>query len=205
MTAGSRLTGILYLHRISDNRMGATPLKNLATFRELCGEGLEKVVLATTMWPEVEGDEQEICVAREEELKNNYWKGMIEKGSTTRRFENTQASAWRIIDCIIVINTARRWIRNHEKSPQPEVDQQLSGTIGEPLERQNVLLTRLKDELSGAAEPGVILALLNELDWIQRERENDIGKGVRKTGLSLWSRVFNTIRAVNAFRRGKSL
>ncbi|KAF9447817.1 hypothetical protein P691DRAFT_801763 [Macrolepiota fuliginosa MF-IS2] len=201
MRAGSKLAGILYLHRISDNRMGATPLRNLTMFKELCGGGLEKIILTTTMWPEVGSDEREICVAREGELKGTYWRGMIERESTTRRFENTQASAWRIIDYIIIVGTARRWIKNHEESLQTEVGQWVPNIIGEPLERQNILFTRLKDELSGGGEPGIILALLSEVDRIQREGENTTERDVRKTGSSLWSRVFNTIRAVNAFRR----
>ena len=46
-----RLTGIIYLHRITDVRIGGSGMKNLRMFRKLCGEqGLGSVVLATTIW-----------------------------------------------------------------------------------------------------------------------------------------------------------
>ncbi|EJT75385.1 hypothetical protein GGTG_05322 [Gaeumannomyces tritici R3-111a-1] len=45
------LAGIVYLHRISDPRMGGSAMKNLRMFKKLCGkDALERVVLATTMW-----------------------------------------------------------------------------------------------------------------------------------------------------------
>ena len=54
------LSGILYLHRITDNRMAGTPLKNLQVFQKLCGrDALGKVYLTTTMWDEAERRREE--------------------------------------------------------------------------------------------------------------------------------------------------
>jgi len=48
---GIRLSGILYLHRISDRRMTGSAKKNLLMFKKLCGNNaLVNVTLATTMW-----------------------------------------------------------------------------------------------------------------------------------------------------------
>ena len=33
-----KLAGILYFHRISDNRVAGTPLKNIRMFQKLCGK-----------------------------------------------------------------------------------------------------------------------------------------------------------------------
>lgn len=33
-----RLTGILYLHRITDNRLGGCAMKNLKMFKKMCGQ-----------------------------------------------------------------------------------------------------------------------------------------------------------------------
>jgi hypothetical protein len=77
------LAGILYFHRISDNRMARSPLKNLRMFQELCGKkALQNVVLVTTMWDEVN---EAVGVQMEKELKDKYWK-VIDRGSATARF-----------------------------------------------------------------------------------------------------------------------
>ncbi|TKA49893.1 hypothetical protein B0A49_13745, partial [Cryomyces minteri] len=45
------ISGIVYPHRISDNRMSGASKKNLTTFESLCGDGTySNVVIATTMW-----------------------------------------------------------------------------------------------------------------------------------------------------------
>ncbi|KAG6330031.1 hypothetical protein ID866_9058 [Astraeus odoratus] len=94
------LAGLLYFHRISDNRMAGTPLKNLRVFQKLCGdEGMYRIVLTTTMWDEVD---EEIGQERLAELQRSYWKGMVAGGSTTFRYWNTPESAreliWQIVD-----------------------------------------------------------------------------------------------------------
>lgn len=92
-----KLAGMLYLHRISDNRVPATPtpLTNLTMFEKLCGEqALRNVILATTIWDEVHEEESTV---RELELQQKYWKGMIQGGSKTFRYFRDQQSAWTII------------------------------------------------------------------------------------------------------------
>ncbi|KAL4061675.1 hypothetical protein V8B97DRAFT_2066349, partial [Scleroderma yunnanense] len=45
------LTGLIYVHRISDTRVGGNAQRNLRMFRNLCGdESLKNVVIVTTMW-----------------------------------------------------------------------------------------------------------------------------------------------------------
>ncbi|KIM73936.1 hypothetical protein PILCRDRAFT_716465 [Piloderma croceum F 1598] len=89
------LATIIYLHRISDNRMTGSVLKNLEMFATLCGhEAMPNVVIATTMWSEVKKENGE---RREGELKRDFWKGMMADGCRTERFEDTYESAWRII------------------------------------------------------------------------------------------------------------
>lgn len=86
---GLLLSGIIYLHRVTDVRMEGPSLKNLRMMKKLCGEGsLANVVLATTMWENVSEEEG---VRREEELKQKFWKEMIEYGSTIRRIMTGRA------------------------------------------------------------------------------------------------------------------
>jgi len=94
-----QLDGIIYLHRISDNRMSGSPLKNLHMFAKLCGDGaIGNVVLATTMWTKVKPD---VGGKREKELKEKYWAGMLSMGSRTMRFGDSFSAAWQIIDQIV--------------------------------------------------------------------------------------------------------
>lgn len=86
-----KLSGIIYLHPISDNRVTHHTTKNLDMFRKLTGEkNLKNVVLATTMWdkvPEAEG------ARREEELRGKFWKLLVAMGARTARHDDTAASA----------------------------------------------------------------------------------------------------------------
>ncbi|PON28998.1 hypothetical protein TGAM01_v202106 [Trichoderma gamsii] len=96
-----QLAGIIYLHRISDNRLGGAAMKNLRMFKRLCGnDSLQCVVLATTMWNKsnVSLDEQ-----RERELleKPDFWGKMVKEGSQVFRHDNGKESATAIIECII--------------------------------------------------------------------------------------------------------
>ena len=70
--------------------MAGTPLTNVRFFEELCGNEFSTIVLATTMWDEVD---PEIGEQREKELREIYWKTMIDRGSTVKRFLSTPVSA----------------------------------------------------------------------------------------------------------------
>ena len=80
-----RLSGIIYLHRISDVRMQGSAKKNLFMFRKLCGpEALKNVILATTMWDRISETEGK---ARENELTTtpDFWGWMLSQGSRIHR------------------------------------------------------------------------------------------------------------------------
>ncbi|KFZ01994.1 hypothetical protein V501_09696 [Pseudogymnoascus sp. VKM F-4519 (FW-2642)] len=80
---GFLLSGIIYLHNINDIRMDGPSLKNLRMMQKLCGaNSLKNVVLATTMWEKVDMRQG---MERELELQKNFWKDMINEGSTVAR------------------------------------------------------------------------------------------------------------------------
>lgn len=95
------LAGIVYLHRVSDTRVGGAGMKNLRMFKKLCGDnGLANVVLATTMWSQVNPEE---AIKREAQLtsKSDFWKYMIDQGSRVFRQDAGVESATAIIQYII--------------------------------------------------------------------------------------------------------
>jgi hypothetical protein len=91
------LSGVLYFHDISINRMGGTKLENLGRFEKLCGEDT-KIVLTTTMWETLIN--WETGLKREKELKDDYWKSMIERGSSVKRFLRNRQSALDVLSPI---------------------------------------------------------------------------------------------------------
>ncbi|KAF5359402.1 hypothetical protein D9756_003396 [Leucocoprinus leucothites] len=95
-----KLSGLIYLHRITDNRMAGSPYRNLRMFGNLCGDlTMSRVVLVTTMWDRVgtmDGNR------REGELKEQFWRVLIEKGSGVDRLKTSdQRDAWRIVNGLI--------------------------------------------------------------------------------------------------------
>ncbi|KAG6332874.1 hypothetical protein ID866_6209 [Astraeus odoratus] len=105
---GVKLSGILYLHRITDVREAATPLRNLNMFKKLCGKrNFKNVILVTTMWDELSTD-IELGSQREVELLSTFWKPMVKHGSITRRFDHTEDCARNIINSISVSRCEER-------------------------------------------------------------------------------------------------
>jgi hypothetical protein len=74
-------------------------MKNIRLFRSICGEqAMPNVVIVTTMWSKVG---REDGINREDELKKEVWREMLEDGCKIERFEDTRESAWRIVSNII--------------------------------------------------------------------------------------------------------
>jgi hypothetical protein len=89
---GVKLIGVLYLHRITDNRMQGSARKSLEMFTKLVGDAaLPNVVLVTTMWGLV--NDKDEANQRYDELREEYWCDMIDKGSLTTQFGGSRASA----------------------------------------------------------------------------------------------------------------
>ncbi|KAG8531169.1 uncharacterized protein KY384_004527 [Bacidia gigantensis] len=100
-----RLSGIIYLHRISDVRMQGSAKKNLFMFKKLCGQNaLSNVILATTMWDRVTEAEGK---AREMELTStpDFWGWMVTQGSRVYRHTGDKESAYRLIQTLVQDNT----------------------------------------------------------------------------------------------------
>lgn len=96
------LSGIIYLHRVTDVRMGGSAMKNLRMFKKLCGDDrLANVVLATTMWSS--GVDEKTALYREEQLRTqpDFWAKMVEKGSKIFRHDRGAESATEIVNYLI--------------------------------------------------------------------------------------------------------
>ncbi len=99
--AGRKLSGVIYLHCISDTRVGGTATRNFDGVKQICeGETLRNVIVATTMWdtisPEV-GRERENQLASHDQL----YKPVFDQGARMVRDDNTTESARRILQTLI--------------------------------------------------------------------------------------------------------
>jgi hypothetical protein len=95
-----KLAGMIYVHRISDNRMILPSLSDFNMFASMCGQHpMPNIVLATTCWSEVK--EPSRAEQRESELHMTHWKEMLDNGTTSMRFDETFESAWAIADSIL--------------------------------------------------------------------------------------------------------
>ena len=98
---GIKLTGILYFHQITDNRMTGTLRKNFRMFQELCGgRSLRNVVIVTNRWEEVD---RLVGEKRETELKEKdmFFKPVLERRAQMARHNNTSGSAQRILRLVL--------------------------------------------------------------------------------------------------------
>ncbi len=96
-SGGKRLNGIIYMHRISDPRVGGISRKNLRMFRKLCGDdNLRNVLIVTTYWDRVgeEGNDREAA------LRNGAFKDLINAGAQLVRHDNGTVSARSIISAL---------------------------------------------------------------------------------------------------------
>ena len=94
-----KLAGFIYLHDLSPARMLGATRGSLGIFRKLCGdEVLRNVVLGTTKWDNVNLEEGQ---QREQQLKDIYWKEMLQRGSVAMRVHADSSSAWEIVNRIL--------------------------------------------------------------------------------------------------------
>jgi hypothetical protein len=161
------LSGILYLHRITDNRMAGTPLKNLRVFRKLCGrDALGKVYLTTTMWDEVD---RNVGERRLDELKTDYWKAMVIQGAQIARCRSDDDSPKRIIQQILekeapssVLLLQEEMVALKKELKETEAGKELYSQLEHLVEKHVVLLRRIAKERKAASEASVLVELQTE-------------------------------------------
>ncbi|KAF8136874.1 hypothetical protein K438DRAFT_1508351, partial [Mycena galopus ATCC 62051] len=100
-----KLSGIIYLHRITDTRMGGVSNRNLRMFRKLCGDdALKNVVVVTTRWDDVQEKDRGAMGEREKELMETpgqFFEPLIAAGGRFLRHDNTAGSARRIMEVFL--------------------------------------------------------------------------------------------------------
>ena len=152
---GSKLAGVIYVHRISDRRFSGITGRNFKIFRELCGEkSLKNVVLVTNMWGEVS---QDVGEARERELASAFLKPALDKGAQMVRHHNTEQSAHDVIRRIInnhpvVLQIQREIVDEHKDVANTAAGEAVNTELTEETKRHEAALAAMREETMRALE-----------------------------------------------------
>lgn len=98
------LSGIVYLHRITDTRLSGTALRFLNMFKLMCGrENYSGIILSTTKWDEVTPSQRVVASQRQMELceNQNFWGDVKQAGGKVVAISAGRIDAMNIIRYII--------------------------------------------------------------------------------------------------------
>jgi hypothetical protein len=167
------LATIIYLHRITDNRMAGSLLKNLRMFVSLCGQdAMPNVVIATTMWGEVKTENGE---RREKELKETFWKDLLDEGCRVERFEDTYESAWLIVDRLAMEDRAKMRLTHEMVDRRLTLQQTEAGIIlNDELKRLIVARKEASRRLRAQAKKQDNALIVQELNVQQAKIDEQI-------------------------------
>ncbi|KAL4062287.1 hypothetical protein V8B97DRAFT_354517 [Scleroderma yunnanense] len=151
------LSGFIYLHRISDTRVGGTSKRNIRIFQKLCGQdSLKNVVIVTTMWDKVT---QEEGLRREQELmfSDNLFKPILDGGAILMRHDGTQQSAHDVIKHLFKLESTvpqivRELVIEKRNLLDTEAGMELQKEVRDVLQKHQRDLQRLEDEIREAIQ-----------------------------------------------------
>ena len=168
------MNGLIYVHRISDPKMGGISKRNLRMFRQLCGDGsLKNVCIITTNWSRVTKEEGN---RRELELREspNFFKPLIDEGAQLTRHDNGITSARSIVNFLIHKDPTKLQIQIELDAGLTLEDTSTGAGLHEEIlalkAKQEAELLALKEEIEEAAREKHA-ELLEELEEERQKRE----------------------------------
>lgn len=215
----TKLHGILYFHRISDNRMGGISKRSFNLFRELCGDmTLKNVVIVTTMWDKVTLEEGE---AREEQLSTNerFFRPALDQKAIMLRHDNTFESARNMIQMIFANHPLPLFVQKElvddkillsetrvgkaltldlQKSAQQFTDEMRS------LQAEIAEATREKDEKGKQELTDALLKSIADLARLQNEMKNMRRSTVVDVNIERqWKKMPDSCKLATLYRRSQ--
>ncbi|KAG1878861.1 P-loop containing nucleoside triphosphate hydrolase protein [Suillus subluteus] len=185
-----KLTGILYLHDITQSRMSGTMLRDLDVFRKMCGEDAEKnVILVTTKWANLTRITPNVGKEREQELTSVFWKEMMAHGSTTTPFDRSRP--WDVMRPILANKTVvdalqiqKELVDWGRKLPETDAGKALASKV----KKLEVWHREAIEGFKNNAEDGTQLQQLKEIDKEARELLKQVRRNM-PTVISPFSRT----------------
>ncbi|KAG8695725.1 hypothetical protein FRC09_008972 [Ceratobasidium sp. 395] len=153
----TKITGLLYLHRITDNRFGGAGRRNFRMFRKMCGaDSLKNVVVVTNMWSQPPTETE---LAREVELREgeDFFQDIISEGAQMiRHSKPTRESTHDIIRCVldkvpVVPELSRQIVDEGKNLEDTDAGLSLGEELADALRRGREEIDRLRAEHAEAA------------------------------------------------------
>lgn len=170
---GLEICGVIYLHRITDPRIGGVGRRTMSLFRQICGDdAMSHVILCTTRWDEVDPAMGE---NRERELQDDFWREMLRKGSSLARHDNTPASAQKIVAKLlenagISLKAQIEMVDEGKSYEQTSAAKEVQAELERLIAKQAVEMENLKKELLSAHESDMA-SIKDELAQAARRSE----------------------------------
>ncbi|KAI5989617.1 P-loop containing nucleoside triphosphate hydrolase protein [Pisolithus orientalis] len=150
---GIKLTGVIFLCRITDIRMAGTAQRTFRIFRELCGEStFGHVLIVTNMW---EKEKLEVGERREQELSTKYFKPVLDRGARMVRHDGTRASALNILRHLLdndatALTIQQEIVDEHKQLANTAAGKELTSALREQAQNHDEELRILRAELEAA-------------------------------------------------------
>ncbi len=178
---GVKLSGIIFLHRISDVRMAGSARRNLSMFKKLCGEiCYPSILLATTMWSRVD---EPTGASREAELvsKSEYWGFMVQRGSKVFRHTGTKESALDLVKYILSMDSTitleiQDEIVNKQTIEQTGAAQELNAEIIRERKRHQAELENMRKDMKQAMDDRD-----EEMQRFYKEEQDKLNERIEKS------------------------
>lgn len=180
---GIKLRGIIYMHRISDFRVGGSSRKNFNMFCKLCGEkAFCNIIILTNMWGEVT---PERGAAREIELATDdlLFKPILDGGAQMARHENSVQSAHAVILSLIehspvALRIQEELIDEHKDIADTGAGQELGRELAALIRKHHAQLAELQTELDEAVRAKDMQSK-KELEQARKDIEERISRAER--------------------------
>ena len=139
---GSKLAGVVYVHRISDRRFSGIASRNFKILRELCGEMSLK---------------NGIGEAREGGVASTFPKPALDKGARMIRHHNTKQSAHDILRRItnnhpVVLRIQRELMDEHKNVTSTVAEEVVNVELAEEMIRHEADLKVIREEMARALQ-----------------------------------------------------
>ncbi|KAK1225068.1 hypothetical protein PQX77_012000 [Marasmius sp. AFHP31] len=126
--AQRKLNGIIYIHRINENRFSGQHIRNLRMFKNLCGtQAYQNVVVLTTHW-DIE-EKENVKEGRERDLQTNFFKGLVEGGAKFMRHDPTRPNPYGVLGHIFPLMPTDMQIQRELCVEKKKLEDTLAGSV----------------------------------------------------------------------------
>ena len=186
------LSGILYLHPITNDSVTGAPLKNLRNIRKVCGKhATSKLYLTTTMWDKVDPRVGERWMG---DLRAGYWKSLIDQGAQIARCRRDDGSMKQLVRQILAREAPRKALQIQDEMggqnmelKQTAAGQQLYSQMEALVEKQMDLLRRIDKERKATANAEILEELQTEYSELRMQIDDRL-RQMQELKLPLWKR-----------------